>query len=70
MTVTDVASAADSARWTAYRAWAQLRADRAQLLTDVASHAPPQVIANDRARMAQSQQQFAHRRTARLDVLA
>jgi hypothetical protein len=63
----DVASAA-SARWSAYNAWAQLRADRANLLADVASRAAPQVIAADRASLAQSQQQFARRSRMRLDV--
>lgn len=68
MNVAAVASTADSARWSAYNAWAQLRTDRAQLLADLASHAAPQVIAADRASLTQSQQQFAHRRSTRLDV--
>jgi len=63
-----VAPTADTARWSAYNAWAQLRTDRAQLLADLASHAPPQVIVADRATLASSQQQFVHRRTTGLDV--
>ena len=30
-----------AARWSAYNTWAQLRTDRAHLLADLASHAPP-----------------------------
>lgn len=64
MTVEEIHTSADSARWNTYNVWAQMRAVRAQLMSDVANHASPEVVASDRAELAHSQQQFTHHRNA------
>jgi hypothetical protein len=70
MMVEEIAAAAESARWNAYAAWAQMRADRSQLMSDIATHATPAIVAADRADMNTSQQEFTRRRNAHLDITA
>ena len=68
MNVAEVSAAAESAKWHTYNAWAELRSAHAQLLTDVAAKASPQVIASDRADVSAGQQELSHRRATRIDL--
>jgi hypothetical protein len=70
MMVEEIAAAAESARWNTYAAWAQMQSTRAQLLSDVATHASPAIVAADRARMDTDRQEFTRRRSTRIDVTA
>jgi hypothetical protein len=70
MMVEEIAAAAESARWNTYAAWTQMQARRAQLLSDIATHAPPAIVAADRAEMETDRQQFTRRRNSRIDVTA
>lgn len=70
MMVEEIAAAAESARWNTYAAWAQMRADRAQLMSDIATHATPAIVAADRAGMDASQQEFTRRRSTHIDFTA
>jgi len=54
--------------WTPYHAWTKLRADRAQLVADLAANASPQVIAADRATIAGSSRRLSVQ-AGRIDVL-
>jgi len=69
MMVEEIA-AAKSARWNTYAAWAQMRADRAQVISDIATHASPAIVAADRADMESSQQEFTRRRNTHFDITA
>jgi hypothetical protein len=70
MMVEEIAAAAESARWNTYAAWAQMQAQRAQLISDVATHASPAIVAADRAEMNNDRQEFTRRRNTRIDVRA
>jgi hypothetical protein len=70
MMVEEIAAAAESARWNTYAAWAQMQAQRARLLSDIAGHASPAIVAADRAEMNNDRQEFTRRRNARIDVTA
>ena len=70
MMVEEIAAAAESARWNTYAAWAHMRANRAQLMSDIATHATPAIVAADRADMDASRQEFTRRRNTRIDVIA
>lgn len=70
MMVEEIAAAAESARWNTYAAWAQMRATRAQMLSDIATHASPAIVAADRAAMDNDRQQFTRRRNTRIDLTA
>jgi hypothetical protein len=70
MMVEEIAAAAESARWNAYAAWAQMRTTRARLVSDIATHAAPAIVAADRAAMDTDRQEFARRRNTRIDVTA
>jgi hypothetical protein len=70
MMVEEIAAAAESARWNTYAAWAQMQAQRAQMLSDIASHASPAIVAADRVEMNTDRQEFTRRRNARIDVTA
>jgi hypothetical protein len=70
MMVEEIAAAAESARWNTYAAWAQMRADRAQLVSDIATHAAPAIVAADRAEMNNSRQEFTRRRNTGIDITA
>jgi hypothetical protein len=47
-----------------------MQATRAQLLSDVATHATPAIVAADRADMDNDRQEFTRRRNTRIDVTA
>jgi hypothetical protein len=68
MMVEEIAAAAESARWNTYAAWAQMQSMRAQLISDMATHASPAVVAADRAEMDNDRQEFTRRRGTRIDV--
>jgi hypothetical protein len=70
MMVEEIAAAAESARWNTYAAWAQMQASRAQVLSDIATHASPAIVAADRAEMDTDRQEFTRRRNTHLDVTA
>ena len=70
MMVEEIAAAAESARWNTYAAWAHMRAVREQLMSDIATHASPAIVAADRADMDASRQDFTRRRDTRIDVTA
>lgn len=70
MMVEEIAAAAESARWNTYAAWAQMQAQRAQVRSDIATHASPAIVAADRAEMETDRQEFTRRRNARIDVTA
>jgi hypothetical protein len=70
MMVEEIAAAAESARWNTYAAWAQLRATQAHLRSDITTHAPPAIVAAERARLENDRQEFTRRRNSRLDVTA
>jgi hypothetical protein len=55
--------------WMSYRAWSELRADRAQLAADLAAKASPQVIAADRAGLTDSNRRYGIE-AGRLDRMA
>jgi hypothetical protein len=70
MMVEEIAAAAESARWNTYAAWAQMQAQRAQMLSDIATHAAPAIVAADRVRMDSARQDFTRRRNTGIDVTA
>jgi hypothetical protein len=70
MMVEEITAAAESARWHTYTAWAQMQAQRAQMLSDIATHAAPAIVAADRVQMDTARQEFTRRRNSGLDVTA
>jgi hypothetical protein len=70
MMVEEIAAAAESARWNTYAAWAQMQAQRAQMLSDIATHATPAIVAADRVQMDNDRQEFTRRRNTGIDLTA